>query len=258
MWAQRCKTNADQYCWCRQWIQPPIQWSLCHHHRCSPTSFCLTRPGAQRWTCQTSALLPQVDQNDHSATIVSPISMPLPAPSYPEHINITAINIDALTEACTTVTIPAEIGPNQCGSLRCKINSGASDNVMPLCVSAKLFTRCITTDGKQTRLHPCDTRLMVYSGSNIPQFGTLDTAIEWTPKGHQCSKHLQTSSDEVPLYFKFNCSSQSISNVCMRYYLIDPGHKLIWCLLKLLSNGFEVIYSYLRSDFCIQSWLKVS
>ena len=33
------------------------------------------------------------------------------------HDNTTAINIDALTEACTTVTMPAEIGPNHHGSL---------------------------------------------------------------------------------------------------------------------------------------------
>ena len=32
-------------------------------------------------------------------------------------VNATAITIDALTEAWATVTIPAEIGPNHCGSL---------------------------------------------------------------------------------------------------------------------------------------------
>ena len=88
--------------------------------------------------------------------------------------------------------MPAEIGPNQCGSLRHKINTGASGNVMPLCIFAKLFPRCITRNDRPTGLHPCDTRLTVYSGSNIPQFGALDTAIECTPKAHQCSKHLQT------------------------------------------------------------------
>ena len=89
----------------------------------------------------------------------------------------------------TTVTMPAEIGPNHHWSLQC---SGAGGNVMPLCIFAKLFPRHITTDSKPTRLHPCDTRLTVYNRSNIPQFGALDTAIEWTPKGHHCSKHLQT------------------------------------------------------------------
>ena len=114
-----------------------------------------------------------------------------PVPSDPDHINTTAINIDALTEAWATVTMPAEIGPNQCGILRCEVNTGASGNGMPLHIFAKLFPRHITRDGKPTRLHHCDIRLMVYNGSNIPQLGALDTAIEWTPKGHQHSKCLQ-------------------------------------------------------------------
>ena len=86
--------------------------------------------------------------------------MPYTAPSDPEHINITAINIDALTEACATVTVPAEVGPNQCGSLRCKVNTGVSGDVMPLHVFVKLFPIYITRDGKPTRLHPSDTTLM--------------------------------------------------------------------------------------------------
>ena len=60
----------------------------------------------------------------------------LPAPSYPEHSNITAINIDALTEACATVIMPAELGADQHGSLRCKVNTGANGNVIPLCIFA--------------------------------------------------------------------------------------------------------------------------
>ena len=129
-----------------------------------------------------SALLPGVTQNSHSVTIVSPISMSPPAPHNPEHINITAINIDALTKTWETITVPAEIGLNQHGSLRCKVNTGASGNIMPLHVFAKLFPRHITRDGKPTGLHPCDTTLMAHNGSNIPQFGALDTAIDWTPK----------------------------------------------------------------------------
>ena len=70
--------------------------------------------------------------------------------------------------------------------------SRASGNVMPLCICAKLFPRLITRDGKPTRLWSCNTRLMDYYGSNVSQFGTLDTAIEWTPQGHQCLKHLQS------------------------------------------------------------------
>ena len=47
--------------------------------------------------------------------------------------------------------------------------TGASSNVMPLCIFAKLLPCHITTDGKPTRLCLYDTRLIVYNGSNIPQ-----------------------------------------------------------------------------------------
>ena len=88
--------------------------------------------------------------------------------------------------------MPGKIGPNHCGSLQCKVDTGISSNVMPLCIFAKLFPSHISTDGKPTELHPCETRLTAYNGSNIPQIGALDTAIEWIPKGHQCLKCLQT------------------------------------------------------------------
>ena len=111
-----------------------------------------------------SVLSPWVAQNAHSATIVPPISIPYPTPSDPEHIIITAVNINALIEAWETVTMPTEIGPNLHGSLWFKVNTGASGNVMPLCIFVKLFPRCITTDGKPTGPHPCDTRLTAYNG----------------------------------------------------------------------------------------------
>ena len=52
------------------------------------------------------------------------------------HVNTTAINIDALTKAWVSVTMPAGIGPNHHGSLWCKVNTGASGNVIPLYVFA--------------------------------------------------------------------------------------------------------------------------
>ena len=55
-----------------------------------------------------------------------------------------------------------------------------------------MFLSGITTHDKPTRLCLCETRITAYNRSNILQFGALDTAIEWTPKGHQCSKCLQT------------------------------------------------------------------
>ena len=137
--------------------------------------------------------------------------MPYPAPIDPEHINITALNIDALTKAWATVTMPAGIDPNQCGSLRCKVNTGTSSNVMPLCIFAKLFPRCITRDGKPTGLQPCDTILMAYNGSNIPQFGALDTAIalKASPDQIVCSRQSWTSHTWPSFLIKtWNCLAE--------------------------------------------------
>ena len=163
-------------------------WSMCHHHGCSSTSSCLNRLEVQRWPfqarCMVTSSCPKCPLSNKS----TPYQHALPTSSWPRthqhHHNQHWCTYQSLGNCHQ----PAEIGPNHHGSLRCKVNTGASDNVMLLCIFAKLLPRCITRDGKPTRLHPCDTSLMVYNGSNIPQFGALDTAIEWTPMGHQHSK----------------------------------------------------------------------
>ena len=63
---------------------------------------------------------------------------------------------------------------------------------MTLHAFAKLFPRCINTDGSPRGLKSVMTCLIAYSGSQITQFGTLDTAIYWTPKGQEIANHLQT------------------------------------------------------------------
>ena len=57
---------------------------------------------------------------------------------------------------------------------------------------AKLFPICINTDGSPRGLKSSTTCLTAYNGSKIPQFGTLDTAIDWTPKGQKVANRLQT------------------------------------------------------------------
>ena len=88
--------------------------------------------------------------------------------------------------------MPAEIGPNQLATLKCKVDTGAGGNVMPLRAFAKLFPRCINADGSPRGLKSSTTRLTAYNGSRIPQFGTLDTAIDWTPKGQKVANRLHT------------------------------------------------------------------
>ena len=67
----------------------------------------------------------------------------------PETIELSDVQIDSTTEAFATVQMPAEIGPNKLATLKCKVNTGAGGNVMPLHIHqgspafAKLFPRCI-------------------------------------------------------------------------------------------------------------------
>ena len=110
----------------------------------------------------------------------------------PKTIELSDVRIDSTTEAFATVQMPAEIGPNKLATLKCKVDTGAGGNVMPLCAFAKLFPRHINADGSPRGLKSSTTCLTAYNGSKIPQFGTLDTAIDWTPKGKRVANHLQT------------------------------------------------------------------
>ena len=88
-----------------------------------------------------------------------------------------------------TVQIPAEIGPSQ---LKCKVDTGTGGDFMPLHTFAKLFPRRINADGSPRGLKSSTTCLTAYNESKIAQFRTLDTTIDWTPKGQKVANHLQT------------------------------------------------------------------
>ena len=88
--------------------------------------------------------------------------------------------------------MPAQIGPNQYGTLRCKVDTGAGGNVMPLHVFAKLFPKDISTDIQPLCLHPSNKHLTAYNRSTIPQLGALDTTIESKSMGHHLPSWLHT------------------------------------------------------------------
>ena len=79
-----------------------------------------------------------------------------------EPIAIRDVSIDAMTEKYTTVQMPVQIGPKQCGNLKCKVDAVTGDNVMPLHVFAKLFPKCISSDGTSLDLHPSDSLQCIY------------------------------------------------------------------------------------------------
>ena len=96
------------------------------------------------------------------------------------------------TEAFANIELPADIKKCQLATLRCKVDTGAGSNVMPLCTFTKLFPKQFDIDGHPTGLTPSTTHLTAYNGSPIRQFGTFRTHIDWTPQGKQTTNHLHT------------------------------------------------------------------
>ena len=94
-----------------------------------------------------------------------------------ETIEMSDVWIDSTTEAFVTVQMPAEIGPNKLVTLKCKVDTGAGGNVIPLLTFAKLFPRCINANGSPRGLKSSTTYL---------------TAIDWTHKGKDVANLLQT------------------------------------------------------------------
>ena len=68
-----------------------------------------------------------------------------------------------MTETYATLQMSAQIGPDQCESLRCKVNTSAGGNVMPLHTFAKLSPACTRTDDRPLGLHTSNTDLTVYN-----------------------------------------------------------------------------------------------
>ena len=55
----------------------------------------------------------------------------------PEHIQMSDVHINTTIEAFAVVQMPADISPHQ-ATLKCKVDTGEGDNVMPLCTFTKL------------------------------------------------------------------------------------------------------------------------
>ena len=145
------------------WWRPPLWWSQCCYSCSAGTTH-------REWLS----------------------TRPKRSDADPKMIQISDVQIDSTTQAFVTVQMPAEIGPSQPATLKCKVGTGAGGNVMPLCTFPKLLPRCINADGSPRGLKSSITCLTAYNGSKITQFGILDTAIDWTPKGQEVAHCLQT------------------------------------------------------------------
>ena len=84
-------------------------------------------------------------------------------------------------EAFATIELPADIGKRQLATLRCKVDTGAGGNVMPLRAFSKLFPERFNTDGHPTGLTPSTN---AYLPTMAPQSSNMEHSTP-TSTGHQ-------------------------------------------------------------------------
>ena len=65
-----------------------------------------------------------------------------------DSITIIDVSIDVMTEAYATMQMPAQVGPNQQGSLKCKVWHQCQWQCHDSVCFAKLFHKDTTKDGK--------------------------------------------------------------------------------------------------------------
>ena len=84
-------------------------------------------------------------------------------------------------EAYTTVCLPASASNKGMTSLQVRVDTGASRNVLPLCLFRHLYPNCIDKTCHPTGLNVSNTSLTAYNGTQIPLFGSLHGPIIWQP-----------------------------------------------------------------------------
>ena len=102
----------------------------------------------------------------------------------PESIQINDSIITAITQTIMTIILSANISSNKNRTLHCKVDTGAGGNSMSLCVLQKCFQATLDVQGCPAIMFPIHTRLIVFSGTPIPQIGAYDSLIEWTSTAH--------------------------------------------------------------------------
>ena len=152
-------------------------------------------------------------------------------PEDPEKITLADISIDAITEAFATVDMP--VASKKRASLRCKVDTGAGGNVMPLWAFAKLFPNQLMKTQMPTGLRKCNTKLRAYNGTNIPQLGALDTPITWKDEEAKEVNKMDTT------FYITNTPGPAILELpsCSRLRIVNLN-----CSVQLRKHGQPVKY----------------
>ena len=119
-------------------------------------------------------------------------------------------------------------------SLRCKVDTGTGGNVMPLQTFTKLFTNQLTKTGMPTGLQKCNTKLTAYTGTNIPQLGSLETTITWKDEETQEVNKMDTTfyvanTPEPEILGLPSCSRLRIVNLNCSVQLRKHGQPIKTC-----------------------------
>ena len=103
--------------------------------------------------------------------------------THPEEIVINDICAPRCNEAYTMIKLPASISSKGTALLNVKVDTGAGDNVFPLCVFQCLHPDWISPADLPTGLDHISTWLTAYNRSHIPLYGALCGPIIWQPGG---------------------------------------------------------------------------
>ncbi len=103
------------------------------------------------------------------------------------NMHISALYVDAMKDEHKAFTYirmltRANLPNRQLQSVHVKVDTGAGHNVMPLHVFAQLYPDYLNKNGYPIGLTQTGGKMYSYNNVRIPQFGSLKTQIQWTPK----------------------------------------------------------------------------
>ena len=113
-------------------------------------------------------------------------------------------------EAYAEITFDLEPGKN--ATLKGKVDTGASDSILPLRTFRKMYPSSVSADGNPVGLEPSTVRLSAYNGSPIQHYGTITL---------QCS--YRDSERVTARFFVCDCSGPVIFGLplCMSVGLVQ-------------------------------------
>ena len=105
---------------------------------------------------------------------------------------------DTRDEIIAMITITLEDRPHIHATLKAKLDTGASGNILPLRIFRRMYPTKLNAEGfpAQRTLVPSNAVLTAYNGTTIQQYGTM--TIPCSYRGKRCDAELYVSSSTGP------------------------------------------------------------